>query len=128
MKKTVSLFARNYDGDRLVRDELIPGAEWVVAGEGVATRKLDGTCCLVRDGNCSNATTPRPARHHLQASNPRKRLTRCLDTGQDGCLSATAPMVWHHPDGRMVKLKGKDFGITRGKLRQVQSVTAHSTT
>ena len=23
-------------------------------------------------------------------------------------------IVWHHPDGRMVKIKGKDFGIVRG--------------
>ena len=22
-------------------------------------------------------------------------------------------VVWHHPDGRMVKIKGKDFGIKR---------------
>ena len=50
MKKTLSLFQRNYDGDRLVRDELVPGAEWVAAGEGVATRKHDGTCCMWRDG------------------------------------------------------------------------------
>ena len=39
MKKTLSLFQRNYDGDRLVRDELVPGAEWVASGEGVATRR-----------------------------------------------------------------------------------------
>ena len=50
MKKIISLFQRNYDGDRLVRDEIVPGAEWVVSGEGVATRKWDGTCCLIRDG------------------------------------------------------------------------------
>lgn len=24
-------------------------------------------------------------------------------------------IVWHHEDGRMVKTKGKDFGITRFK-------------
>ena len=50
MKKIISLFARNYDGDRLVRDEIVPGAEWVVNGEGFATEKVDGTSCLVRDG------------------------------------------------------------------------------
>lgn len=22
-------------------------------------------------------------------------------------------IVWHHPDGRMVKIKGKDFGLKR---------------
>jgi hypothetical protein len=50
MEKIISLFQRNYDGDRLVRDEVVPGAEWVVAGEGVATRKWDGTCCKVECG------------------------------------------------------------------------------
>lgn len=50
MKKIISLFQRNYNSDYLVRDELVPGAEWVAAGEGVATVKLDGTSCLVKDG------------------------------------------------------------------------------
>jgi hypothetical protein len=49
MKKIISLFQRNYDGDRLVRNEVVPGAEWVINGEGVATRKYDGTCCMIRD-------------------------------------------------------------------------------
>lgn len=50
MKKIISLFQRNYDGDRLIRDEVVPGAEWVLAGEGTPTRKYDGTCVLVEDG------------------------------------------------------------------------------
>ena len=50
MRKIISLFQRNYDGDCKVRNEVVPGAEWVPAGEGVATRKYDGTCCLVRGG------------------------------------------------------------------------------
>lgn len=50
MKKILSLFKRNYDGDRLARDEVVEGCEWVLAGEGVATVKFDGTCCMVRDG------------------------------------------------------------------------------
>ena len=49
MKKIPSLFKRNYDGDRLVRDEIVEGCEWVLLGEGVPTEKWDGTCCLVRD-------------------------------------------------------------------------------
>jgi len=24
-------------------------------------------------------------------------------------------VVWHHPDGRLVKIKGKDFGLRRGE-------------
>jgi hypothetical protein len=50
MKKIISLFQRDYEGNRLVRPEIVPGAEWVLLGEGVATRKWDGTCCLVRGG------------------------------------------------------------------------------
>lgn len=50
MEKIISLFARNYEADRLVRDEVVPGAGWVIASEGWATAKLDGTCCLLRDG------------------------------------------------------------------------------
>lgn len=50
MKKISSLFQRNYEGDRLVRNEIVPGSEWVIQGEGVATRKYDGTCCMIKDG------------------------------------------------------------------------------
>jgi hypothetical protein len=50
MKKIASLFQRNYEGDRQVRDEVVPGSEWVVAGEGVATRKWDGMAVMVKGG------------------------------------------------------------------------------
>lgn len=50
MKKIISLYQRNYETDRRVRDEVVPGAEWVIAGEGRATRKYDGTCTMVRGG------------------------------------------------------------------------------
>lgn len=49
-KKIISLFQRNYDGDHLVRDEVVLGAEWVINGEGVASRKWDGVCCMIKDG------------------------------------------------------------------------------
>lgn len=47
MKKVISLFKRDYEGTRLVYDEVVEGAEWVTAGEGVATEKIDGTSCAV---------------------------------------------------------------------------------
>jgi hypothetical protein len=50
MKKVISLFKRDYKGNHQVFDEIVPGAEWVVSGEGIATIKIDGTSCLVRDG------------------------------------------------------------------------------
>ena len=50
MKKIPSLFARNYDTDRKVRDEVLGVSRWVADGEGVATRKWDGMAVLVQDG------------------------------------------------------------------------------
>lgn len=50
MKKIISLFKRDYKGDHLVYDEVVEGAEWVLAGEGQATVKMDGTCCLWQHG------------------------------------------------------------------------------
>src|SRR5262245_46042172 len=50
MRKILSLFKRDYEGTRLVYDEVVSGAEWVLGGEGTATRKFDGTCCRVQGG------------------------------------------------------------------------------
>jgi hypothetical protein len=50
LKKIISLFMRHYEGTRLVFDQIVPGAEWVALGEGIATEKYDGTCCMVRSG------------------------------------------------------------------------------
>ena len=64
MKKIISVWQRNRDGDRLVRDEVTLGAEWVLAGEGNATRKWDGTAVMVKGGllfrryNCKGGKTP----------------------------------------------------------------------
>lgn len=179
MKKIVSLFQRNYDGDRLVRDEIVPGAEWVAAGEGVATRKFDGTCCMVRDGKLfkrfdakagkvppdgfepaqpePDANTghwpgwlpvgdgPDDARHreaeiptedgtyelcgpkvqnnpegytkHVLVKHGSEVLHDCPRTFEAlrEYLSGgeIEGVVWWHPDGRLVKIKGKDFGIKR---------------
>lgn len=184
MKKIISLFQRNYDGDRLVRNEVVPGAEWVLAGEGVATRKFDGTCCMVRDGKLYKrydakagkptpadfeaAQEPDPVTGHWPGWVPvgegaedkwhREAFARWGDLPPDGTYELCGPkvqgnpegfnyhvlvphgklevrgcqrdfdgikaylsshniegIVWHHSDGRMVKIKGKDFGIKRGK-------------
>ena len=52
MKKIPTLFKRTYDGPRIkgITDEVTPGLEWVLAGEGLATVKIDGTCCAVIGG------------------------------------------------------------------------------
>lgn len=51
MKKIPTLFVRDEETNRkFVKNEVNPAAKWVLDGEGVATRKYDGTCVLVRDG------------------------------------------------------------------------------
>lgn len=61
MKKIPTIFDRDWNGDRSrVVDKPHPDCAWVFAGEGVATKKLDGTCCLVRDGKLYK-------RHELKA-------------------------------------------------------------
>lgn len=181
MKKIISLFQRNYETDRLVRDEVVPGAEWVLAGEGIATRKFDGTCCMVRDGklykryDAKKGKTPPPnfepaqdydeATGHMPGWVPvgdgtedkwhRQAFDQLPFALEDGTYELVGPkiqgnresfdthvlvphgkellsdvprdfdglkafldgsiegIVWHHPDGRMVKIKAKDFGIKR---------------
>lgn len=196
MKKIISLFARNYDGDKLVRDEVVPGAEWVLAGEGTATRKFDGTACMIRDGKlfkrydakqvptapaAPGQSTPKlktakplpagfeacqeadPVTGHMPGwvpvgDGPEDKWFRVVSAeasalpdgtyelcgphfqaNPEGCrvemlvphgeltlpdaprdfagirsfleTNAMEGIVWHHPDGRMVKIKSRDFGL-----------------
>jgi hypothetical protein len=175
MKKIISLFVRDYDGNRLVRDEIVSGAEWVIHGDGVATRKYDGTCCMVKDGklykrydvkngrvapsNFIPAQDPDKVTGHwpgwvpVGAGNEDKWHREAFKGNEtDGTYELCGPqvqgnpegfethvliqhgktiledaprsyegiktyleskniegIVWHHNDGRMVKIKKKDF-------------------
>lgn len=178
MKKIISLFKRHYDGDRGVYNEIVEGAEWVANGEGVATRKWDGTSCLIRGGklykrfdakrgktpppNFEPAQDPDPItghhpgwipvgdgpedRWHREAWKPEKgiipdgtyeligpkingnrdKATEHMFMAHGDTQYVSCPrtyeeikdwladkeiegVVWHHPDGRMVKIKKKDF-------------------
>jgi hypothetical protein len=204
MKKIISLFQRNYETDHLVRNEVVPGAEWVLRGEGKATVKFDGTCCLYRGhkwfkrydakGGKKPPADFLPAqpeadpvsnhwpgwvlvridraedKWHVEAINEGRILN---DIGWEGLFSGFSDakegqtyeligpkiggnpekaehhilvrhgayiysslpnpltfealkswlndrniegLVWHHPDGRMVKIKKKDFGLPRERL------------
>lgn len=204
MQKIPSVFKRDYEGTRKVFDEVVEGCEWVLAGEGQATAKWDGTCCRIRFGDLyrrydrkpmkaarkrgkpyADADDFKPApdgweaaevapnlhtghwpgwlpigdgpqdkyhrealewwlnssdpvlvdgtyelvgpkvqgnphqfeghtlvRHGIQSfkwnSNPRtfEEIREWLDSN-----STCEGIVWHHPDGRMAKIKRKDFGF-----------------
>jgi len=181
VQKIISLFKRDYDGDRLVYDEVVPGAEWVLAGEGVATRKWDGTCCMVRDDilykrytvkkgrlapltfEAATAVDAKTGKQEgwvpVSDDDPGDQWHReafARDVYPDGTYELVGPkvqggvegrekhalllhgyhhvpdvyrsfegikaylddggiegIVWHHPDGRMVKIKTRDFGANR---------------
>jgi hypothetical protein len=185
MKKIQSLFQRNHDGDRQVRNEVVPGSEWVSNGEGRATVKLDGTSCMIKNGffykryDAKKGKTPPPDFIPAQDPDPitghwpgwlpvgsskedrwhmegwKNSFSDYAYTPSDGTFELVGPkingnkekekihrlymhgnivpdnpqpprdfdglkewfkdreiegIVWHHPDGRMVKIKRKDFG------------------
>lgn len=48
MQKIPTMFERDWEGDRSrVLDEVVPGCEWVLEGEGNALRKYDGICVML---------------------------------------------------------------------------------
>ena len=52
MKKIPTLFERVFEDHKPVEttDKVTPGMEWVLEGKGVATEKIDGSCCAIIDG------------------------------------------------------------------------------
>lgn len=51
MKKIPTLFVRDPDDMRRVLREVHPDCQWVIDGEGVPTRKYDGTCVMFDGGS-----------------------------------------------------------------------------
>lgn len=52
MKKMPTIFVRQFNNCHKVKalNQVNEGCEWWFNGEGYATEKFDGTCCLVKDG------------------------------------------------------------------------------
>ena len=52
MKKMKTLFEREFENHKVCKclNKVQEGCEWVLNGEGYATEKIDGTCCLIQDG------------------------------------------------------------------------------
>ncbi|HJQ07970.1 MAG TPA: DUF5565 family protein [Candidatus Saccharimonadales bacterium] len=186
MKKIPTLFKRDFTKPgNPITPEYNDGTDWVVNGEGVATRKYDGMCCMVRDhklykrhevkegktapldfeqvafdeetgkaygwvqvgwgsedkyfreaikggdpdsvslldgtyellgpkvqGNPENFSKHILKRHSLATE------YEDVPTDYDGLQKWLTDkniegIVWHHPDGRMVKIKKKDFRLKR---------------
>jgi hypothetical protein len=124
MKKIPTVFERDWQGgDRSrVLDKVHPGCEWVLVGEGHATRKLDGTCCLVRDGMLYKRRELRkgeiapPLFERADYDEETGKTIGWVPVGngpEDQWHRDIEGLVFHHPDGRMAKIKLKDFGLRR---------------
>lgn len=183
MKKIPTLFQRDPDDMRRVTDQVHPDAAWVIAGEGVATRKYDGTCLMLdEDGAWWARREVKPGKQapdgwvevdhdettgkrvgwepveqspfvkfwaeaignpHQQRTigtyeligpkvngNPEHADAHELVPHDDAEELKDVPrdleglrawlagfdgegIVWHHPDGRMAKLKKRDFPAAR---------------
>lgn len=184
MRKIPTLFKRDPENMARVLNEVNPGCEWVLAGEGRPTRKYDGTCLLLdADGSWWARREVKPGKRpppnfRAEETDPNTGKTvgwepieqssffkafssmtpadRYMPSGTyelcgpkvngnpegyehhvlvpHGCYSPLFPdhriprdfdglkalltsdgftfegVVWHHEDGRMVKIKRRDFG------------------
>lgn len=183
MKKIPTIFERDWEGDRSrVLDKPHPDCAWVFAGEGVATKKMDGTACMVRGGKLYKRRELKPTdnapegmellgkdaetgkivgwmpvgdgpedRWHREAfasetypdgtyellgpkiqGNPEGAAVHLLASHAMALKYPDAPrtfaglnlwlaardiegLVFHHPDGRMAKIKKRDFGHRRSR-------------
>ncbi len=180
MNKIPTIFIRDMSKQpALVTRAWSSGCEWVRDGEGIATRKYDGTSCLVRDGklykrrelrtgdrtpsnfeslgtdeNTGKTVGWMPVGDDLNDQWHREafavcawpngtyelvgpKIQRCMDGYDAGHILIPhagahpypdAPrtfdelkpwftehhiegLVWHHSDGRMAKIKRRDFGL-----------------
>ena len=51
MKKMKTLFERQFENHQVAKclNKVQDGCKWVINGEGYATEKIDGTCCMIQD-------------------------------------------------------------------------------
>ena len=51
LKKMPTLFERQFENHKIIKclNVINSECEWVINGEGYATEKLDGTCCMIKD-------------------------------------------------------------------------------
>lgn len=180
MKKIPTLYKRNPENMKEILPEVHPDCTWVISGEGVATRKYDGTCCLIDKGVFykrreikKGKVTPddfilaqydevtgktvgwvpvdfdsKADKRHVEAfhedltdgtyelvgpkvqNNLEKYEQHTLVKHSEAQVYDDVPrsfdelgvwlkdkdiegLVFHHPDGRMAKIKKRDYGLSR---------------
>lgn len=84
MKKIPTLFKREFANHKVVKclPEVTPGMEWVLNGEGIATEKIDGSCCAIINGEFYKRFDAKKGRKIPEGAIP------CCDPD---------PITGHHP-------------------------------
>ena len=101
MIKIACLFERDFAGKKPVLLRTVtPGCGWVLEGEGAATRKRDGTACLVRGGKLFKRFNvkkrAKETRRRLEPSPVFHPPIPSPDTGPTGWrLQGTPDERWH---------------------------------
>ena len=191
MKKIPTIFIRNPDNMKEILPKPHPDCDWVFRNEGVATRKYNGTCVLIDDGNyykrreIRKEKIPPPDfieiehdqntgkrvgwvpvkpddkadRWHIEAfkedlddgtyelcgpkiqGNPEEHGIHVLIQHSKAEQYENVPrtyeglkqwfsdkpiegIVFHHPDGRMAKIKKRDYGLSRKQSNNQMQPTA----
>ncbi len=196
MRKIPTIFVRDPENMSRLTNWHHPDCEWVFAGEGLSTLKIDGMCAAILRGKLVKRrevkkSKPEPDGFILAdrdevtgktvgwvpvGNGPgdqyfREASMRLDNEEADGTLELVGPkiqggregaidhrfirhdtpdlilddppertrdairawltahpwiegIVWHHPDGRMAKIKSKDFGITWRERSADESSTA----
>lgn len=86
MRKMPTLFIRKFEADGSilkVTREVAQGCGWVLKGEGVATEKVDGSCCAIIDGRFYKRFDAKKGRRIPKVAIP--------------CQAAADPVTGHWP-------------------------------
>lgn len=85
MKKMPTLYERVYEGHGIKEtlNKVTKGCEWVINGEGYATEKIDGTCCLIKDNTLYQRYDLKPG--------------KILPKGAIPCQEKADPLTGHFP-------------------------------
>lgn len=103
MEKTITLFQKDPGG--LVRNEVTPGAEWVMEGEGYA----------VKMGPAVGKGKKQSGKEEVLEGIERSFFSiENFFKAED-----VEGIVWHHKDGRTAQVEAIDFGIKR-KVKHVK--------
>ena len=103
MKKIKTVFKIDRETG-MATDVVMPGAEWVIAGEGIATLKIDGSACKVKDGVLYKRFDRRLQSRYtkqLRAIGPDFQVTEdmfnALPANAIPCEEKPDPVTYHHP-------------------------------